>query len=313
MAFAKKVLRVTFTLVNGTFAGTGQNTLTVSGLRTQVTVKNAGMFAGCHLDLVVYGLTFSQMNDISILGIQLQTQAVLRNQVTVEASSDGGASFYTVFIGAIQTAYADLAGMPDAIFRLTANSIAAINVLPAQPGGINQGAVSVATLLSSLAQQAGLQFENNANINVTLRYPYLWGSVYDQIKELCAAAGINWSVVNNTLAIWPKNGSRSGNGATVPIVSAATGLVAFPSYTPNGILLKTLYNPAILFGGSIEVQSKLLTAAAGTALAAAVALPINGVYAVNELDHELESWVPNGKWFSDIQAINPAFFVVPTG
>ena len=314
MAFAQKILRSTFTLkAPNTFAGTGKNTLAVSGLKTQVTVKNAGMFAGCHLDLVVYGMTLSQMNDIAILGIQLQTQAVLGNQVTVEASSDGGENFFTVFIGTVQSTYADLSGMPDAVLRMNANSIAAINVAPVPPTSVN-GTVNVATLLQSLATQGGLNFENNASINITIRYPYLWGSVYDQIKELCAAADINWMVDGVTLAIWPKSGSRStGGGQVVPIVSAATGLVAFPSYTPNGILLKTLFNPAIIFGGEIQVQSTLLTSAQSAPVATATpqAFPPNGVYTVNGLDHELESWVPNGKWFSDIQAINPAYFVVP--
>ncbi len=300
MAFAQKILRVTFTLSNGTFAASGNNTLSVSGLKTQVTVKNAGMFSGCQLTLAVYGMTLSQMNDCST--VQPQAVAIYQNHVTVEASSDGGANYSTVFIGTVMQGFTDLTGMPDAVFRCTANSVAGVNVQSAAPGGIN-AAVNVAVLLQSLCSSANppLNFENNG-VNVTIRNPYLWGSVGDNIKELCDAAGIAWVIQNGTLAIWPKSGSRTPAGAVVPIVSAATGLVAFPSFTPYGVLLKTLYNSSIVFGGQIQVESELLTnaLAQSAGVSKILKLPSNGIYTVVSLDHELESWVPNGKWFSDI-------------
>ena len=310
MAFAQKLLRLTFTLAQGaTFAGTSSDTLTLSGLKTQASISNVGQLQGCQLTLAVYGLTLSQMNDLSTLGPQLGV--IKRNIVKVEASIDNG-GWSAVFEGVIQTAFADLQGMPDAVLRVTANSIAALVVEPVEARSIN-GAVNVAGVLQLLAAQATppLNFENNAGVNVILRNPYLWGSVHDCIKELCEAAGINWVIQNHTLAIWPRNGSRTPAGMAAPIVSSATGLVASPTYTAFGLLLKTLFNPAVLFGGAIQVQSALTTnaAAQGAAVAQALKLPVDGIYQVVQLNHELESWVPNGHWFSSIYASTT--FVVP--
>ncbi len=297
--FAKKLLRVTFQLASGTFTGTGANTLQVSGLRTRAQINKAGALSGCTLNLEIYGLTLSQMNDLSTLGMQIQLQP--RNLVMLEASSDDGESWSTVFSGAIINSYTDGQSMPDVPFRVDANTIGAVNIIGAPVTSV-KGAANVADVLASLATSSGLNFENNG-VSVVVRNPYLYGSYNDQIKDLCQSAGIGWVIDDGTLAIFPKNGSRGGE---VPVVSAATGMVGFPGYTANGLLLKTLYNPAIVFQGSIQVESRVISSLTPGQMAAR-GLPANGVWAIAELDHTLESWVPGGQWFSSVYAYNPAF------
>jgi len=42
--------------------------------------------------------------------------------------------------------------------------------------------------------------------------------------------------VPKTLIIWPKGGSRGGS---IPLVSRDTGMIGYPSYTQNGIVVST--------------------------------------------------------------------------
>jgi hypothetical protein len=77
-------------------------------------------------------------------------------------------------------------------------------------------------------------------------------------------------------------------GGTAVLVSPKTGMHGYPSYTIDGIFVRTLFNPSILFQSTIEVQSELT--------------PACGIWAVQRLDHDLDSLVPHGKWFSSINA-----------
>lgn len=298
MAFTKKLLRVTFTLGQGTFAESGTDTLTLEGLRTRAQVAKAGALTGSKLDLSVYGMSLSQMNDLSTLGMQIQF--IARNTVTVQAGDSSG-NWSMVYQGAIITAYADLQAMPQAAFRVGASSLGALNVQTATPNSVS-GDVDAAALLGILAQRAGLKFESNG-VSVIIRDPYLWGSSADQIKDFCQTANIGWGIDDMTLVCWPKNGARIGAAA---IVSQETGLVTYPSYTATGILLKTEFNPAIVFQGLIQVKSALVSDAPTKAQEAA-GLAANGIWAVAELDHDLESAVPGGSWFSTIYAYNPKY------
>ena len=301
MAFNKKLLQVSFILENGTFTGTSSNTLLISGLRSQAQVNKAGALSGGTLNLTIFGMTLSQMNDLSTLGMRVQL--VPRNVVVVAASTDTG-GWSIVFYGQIINAYADFMAMPDVSFKVDANSYGGINTQQANPASYN-GAVDIGSSggpLASLASQAGLQFESNG-VSVQLRNLYLYGSVGDQIKECCEAAGVGYTIDDGTLAIWPKNGARAGG---IPVVSPETGLAKAPGYWAGGIILETYYNPAIRFQGQIKVASELLQSVPAVK-AQAAGLPANGIWNVSELDHDLESGVPSGSWFSTVWAYNPAF------
>jgi hypothetical protein len=135
----------------------------------------------------------------------------------------------------------------------------------------------------------GLAFENSG-VTGKLSNPYFPGSARSQAQACARAAGISMIIDNGKLAIWPKNGSRNG---AVPLISPQTGMIGYPSYTALGIMLKTLFNPSIGFGGKIKVQSELPAAC--------------GEWAVYSLDHDLEAMMPNGRWFSTVMAYNPKY------
>ena len=62
---------------------------------------------------------------------------------------------------------------------------------------------------------------------------------------------------------------------------------SYPRYRQAAVDVTTTYNPSIQFGGQIQIQSDLT--------------PACGTWAVTYVEHELESEIPHGKWFSTIQ------------
>lgn len=299
MALAKRLIETTITLVppddpdadigrpaRTTFAESGTDTVKLSGLRASCHITKAGGPADCTMSLRMYGMTKSKMNDLSTLGMQINL--VPKNKIVVTAG-DVESGMGTVFAGYIMQAFADFQGAPDVSFNIVAHTGLPDAVIPA-PVASYRGSADVAVIMSDLATKMGLSFENNG-VTTKLSNQYLYGSLKSQARQAVQNAGIEWNNGDNgVLAIWPKNGSRGGQ---VPIVSPQTGLIGYPTYTAYGLMLRTLFNPSIGFGSKIEVRSSLE--------------PANGEWSVYHLDHDLESLIPRGRWYSTIGAYNPKF------
>jgi hypothetical protein len=187
----------------------------------------------------------------------------------------------TIFIGQILTASMDGQNQPNVAFRFQAIADTYPRIQPGKPISI-QGSGDVATMMQQAASQAGLQFENN-NVNVKLSNPYFWGSPAVMAAKIAEAAGVRHIIDKGTLAIWNHGQPR---GSSNPIISRETGMVAYPTFSGPFIIVKVLFNPAIQYGGRITVQSDI-TAACGT-------------WNVNRLQYDLESKMPNGRWFQTI-------------
>lgn len=286
MSFVKRSIEVTFTRAEGTFSESGGSSITLRGLRMSTKIVKAGGPTMSTANLQIYGMTLSLMNQLSTLGMQIQL--VPRDTVTISAG-DNKSGMAIVFVGNVTNAYSDFANAPDALFVVQAHVLSAAAAAPASPTSF-RGSVDVATILSSLATQMGLSFENNG-VSVQLSNPYFPGTFREQALAAVTAADISWNGGDDTkLAIWPKNGSRGG---AVPLVSTATGMRGYPAYTALGILVSSLFNPNISFGSKIEVVSDLK--------------PACGIWSVFSLEHDLDTNMPRGSWFSTIGAYNPKF------
>lgn len=293
MSFTQKLINIAITLAPNpgtnqpnTFQESGTNNVTLSGHRTSVKIVNSGAAAGSKAQVLIYGLTLSLMNQLSTLGMVVKL--VPRNQIVVTAGDASGMS--TVFQGVILQAYGDFNQAPNVPFHFECNSTTALAVIPAKATSY-QGGAAVSDIMSSLAQQMGLSFENNG-VTTQMTSPYYAGSAMSQVRRLARDAGISAEVIDSTLCIWPFPGNRSG---AVPVVSPADGsMKGYPGFTQQGIVFDALYNPQIRFGGQVQVQGSILTAA-------------NGTWNVFKLDHDLESMVPRGNWKSTVYGYNPKF------
>jgi hypothetical protein len=242
-------------------------------------IAMAGGVTKGELNLRVFGMTLDMMNKLSKIG-RLALSATL-NGVRVDASNGLG-GMTNVYQGTINEAWADFTGAPDCAFNVSAQSGWFQDIKPADPQSY-QGASDVATVMADLASKMGFTFENNG-VQAVLQNPYLSGTYYQQAQSVAQAADINMTIQNGVLAIWPRDGYR---GDAVPLIAPETGLVGYPRFNATGITLVTLFNPAIVHGGRVQVKSQLTAAC--------------GIWLVNMMAHNLSSQMPNGPWFTTLE------------
>lgn len=283
MAFSQKLITTSFSLGQGSFGPSGGNSFTAENLRTVCRIGKWGGASTGTMELAIYGMPLSVMNQLSTVGTQYQF--VGQNNVTVSAGD--ATSMGLVFQGTITAAYVDARGMPEVAFRVSAQAGAQQAATPAQPT-TRQGSSDAATVMGNLAQQMGFSFENNS-VSKQITNLYLWGDLRTQAKELAEAAGIEWVIDNGTLAIWNPGLSRQSTGGA-PLISAQTGMVGYPTFDSAAVIVTTLFDPIIKPGGSIQIQSDLT--------------PACGTWGVNSIDLALDSMVPHGSWFEVIRAVS---------
>lgn len=268
----------------------GLNTVTLSGSRTSVRIQNSGTPNGSNAQIDIFGLTTSLMNELSTLGMVFQL--IPQNTVTIRAG-DATAGLATVFIGTIMSAVGDYNQAPNVPMHFECQA-GLINAVAPFKASSYPNPTDVGTIMSGLAKQMGYGFENSG-VEVTLPPSYFSGSAEDQWQKVARDAGIQADVVPGAsgslvLAIWPKGKSRGGQA---PLVSPSTGMIGYPAYTQQGILVKTIFNPQIGFGGQINVQSSLPKA--------------TGTWIILRMDHALDSQVKGGQWESSLWCFNPDF------
>jgi hypothetical protein len=292
--FSIKQLQASITInptsTTPTFNGSNANTITFGGpnnqaVRMRAEIHNAGGIDGS-LDLSVWGLPLSVMNQLSTYGTQINR--LPKNAITLLAGDDQS-GLQQAWSGSIIASVVDFQ-QPDAAMRITANVAAAFSAITGTPASYN-GKVSAAVAMKAVADQMGLTFENNG-VTSQLSNSYFWGSPRDQYNAIREHADIDATIDRGTLAIWPKFKNRSGSAVTI---SPSDGtMIDYPAYTANGVMLKALYNSVFAIGKQVTVKGSQLT-------------PVNTTWNVYSVDHLLESQEPGGRWQSKLLATSPKF------
>jgi hypothetical protein len=280
-SFVQRAIDVSIRLGQGSFGDSGYDTVKLTGLRVQAQISKAGSVGMNTLNLKVWGAPLSVMNKVSTLG---KTLIDGRNNVVTLEAGDVGGNMATAFVGTIDQAWSDFQGAPEAALVLSAHT-GLIDALRPLPPVSYENPVDVATIMSGLAQQMGYSFENS-NVSVQLAAGvYLCGTGRQQAYTAAQMAGINLSIDDQTLAIWPKSAARTGVAVSL---SAKAGLVGYPQWTDKGIKLRTLYNPNLVFGSTVSVNS--------------IVLPAEGSWTIFKLTHLLDSqMLESSNWFSDLE------------
>lgn len=280
MSFTQRLISVQLSLANGSF-GSGGNSMTIEGLRCSMRIQVPGGMTKSNLDGVIYGLSLSDMNQLSTVGTQMSK--MYKNTITVMAG-DEQSGMALVYQGTLTSAYVDAAAMPNVGLRVRGQAGAYEAVAPIQPTAM-QGQGDVATMMGNLAQQMGLQFENNG-VQVQLSNPYYYGSAYFQVEQMARHAGIEFLVDRGTLAIWNPSQARQGGAV---MVAPDTGMVGYPLFNQQNVIVTTIFDPTIRYGGQMQIQSDLT--------------PACGLWNINNLNLELDSIIPHGKWFATMSGV----------
>lgn len=277
MSFSRKWIDVQFSLTGGG----GQPSGPIRGKRVIAKINNAGGQSQGVADVAIYGMTLSDMNRLSAVGKQINM--VNKNTITISAGEEGGDQGGTVFKGTIVRAYVDANSQPLVAFRVAAVGAAYEAVQKLEPTSV-EGSADVAETIEKIAKKAGFQFENSG-VKSKISNPYLGGSPLEQIRVLAAAAGIQWTVENGTLAIWKTGGSRNGESH---MFSPETGMVGYPVFSEADVIVTKTFDKTILLGHKINIQSQLT--------------PANGEWVVYNVTHDIAAKTPNGPWFTQVMA-----------
>lgn len=278
MTFVKRRIDVTISLAEGQFGEAQGPDVTLSGLRAKASIIAYNGDAQGQLQLRLYGLPLTMINQLTTVGPVMQQR---RDNRILVAAGDVGGAMSTVYQGTFASAFGEFQSAPDVAFNITALSASVQAVKPVNALSY-RGPTDVATIMQTLAQTMGFAFENNG-VTAQLSSPYFSGTAYEQVKACARAANVYFTIDRGTLAIWPKTAARSGD--PIPI-SPATGLVGYPVFSGYGIALTTEFNPDLKLGGQVNVTSSLTVA--------------NGVWNIYSIVHQLESETPGGAWFSQI-------------
>lgn len=279
MTFSEKLIDISFDLATGQFAG-GGNKAVVSGLRVAAEISNRGGAEQSFAELAIYGLDKSLMNQLSNVGNRYNK--TLLNGIQILAG-DSASGMSLVFAGQIYDAFVNAQDMPNVSFQVSAMPGYYYRMEPASPLSV-KGAADVATMMSGIAKQMGMAFEN-AGVTAKLSNAYYPGTPWQQASAIAKDAGIEWFIDKNTLVIMSATKARDG---VIPVISSKTGMVGYPVFNQAYVIVKALFNPDVKYGGQVTIESELTAA--------------NGTFIVQELVYGLDSKLPNGRWFMTITA-----------
>lgn len=311
MAFSQKLVRLTIQLAANSqtnqpkkFAGSDSSKATLENHRTSVRVFNQGAIAGSTAQVRVWGLAPNLMVELATLGLAFNV--IPRNLITIEAGDAGGMA--TVFTGTIVQCYADFRAQPDVptVFECVA---AGFEATQGAPMTSYTGATDVREVIKAIAGQLSYGFEDNLDGPVMLSAPAYQGSLVEQARQAAADAHVQVGLVNGSsglvLAVWPWEGQRKNR--QTPTIGFPGEMISYPTFTPAGIQVETLFDPAIEFGGKIKVNSTLLTQILGAQKAniPEFNVPPDSEWSINKIDLALDALLPNGQWSSTVSAWNP--------
>ncbi|AVA21597.1 hypothetical protein [Rhizobium sp. NXC24] len=281
MSFTEKQIVVNFDLANGSFGSGKNNRATISGLRCSAIIDATGGASSSTMNLSIWGLPLSLMNQLSTVGSQLNAR--YNNAITVEAG-DADTATTRVFGGRIFNAFVDGNSQPNVAFRVQATPGTFAAVKPAPPLTV-RGSADAAGMMGNLAKQMGFAFENNG-VNVKLSNPYFGGTAWTQAMAIARHGNFDLIYEPNKMVISPRGQPRQGDAI---LISPDTGLVGYPMFNQNIVIVRCLFNPDVKQLSLVEVKSDLT--------------PANGKWQVLSIIYELDSQVPNGKWFMTLELI----------
>jgi len=292
-----KDLKFVITLGNqsASFSSNGEsfNTITLQGLRAAVYIENAGGAMMGTLRAQIFGVTANDMNTLTStlwdnLVVAPEGTKFAFNRIQVFAID--GTQETLVYNGDVLNSWGVYTSMPDAYLYIEAQIGYAALVQPSDPLSISAD-TDIDTVMNQIAKAMGYQFENNGVKATVSKGSYFGNTLMEQARSLMQAYKF-WMYLDstspNTLAIAPYGKARS---VAAPLVSAQTGLEGYPVFNSTGVNFETLFNPAITFGGTIQMRSSIPKA--------------NGTWIVVSMAHHLSSQTPGGAWKTIANAVSP--------
>lgn len=288
-SFTKKRLEARITLAEGGFdPGTGQSANTkVVRLGMDADISKPGGKEKPKCTLKIFNLPLDDMQVLTTLAFD--PLAVKKNRLVLMAGDDE--SLAQVFAGDITSAVPRFAADASSTFEISAITGYVASVTPAKPLTA-AGARDVATLLEGLARQMGFAFINRG-VSVSVRNVALMGGPMEQAKQLADEARIDLIIDDGEMIAAPRGVLRQDDAeGSTPLLRDKTGLIGFPGFDAKGVVGRCLYEPRLLPGGPVRIESMVPKA--------------SGLWRVTSVSHKLQAnYGGASAWESSFNATYP--------
>ena len=251
-SFTKKRLEARITLAEGGFnPGSGQSANTkVVRLGMDAEIAKPGGKEKPKCTLRIYNLPLEDMQVLTTLAFD--PLAVKKNRLILMAGDDDGMS--QAFTGDIISAVPRFSADAASVFEVTALTGYVASVTPTKPLTA-AGSQDVATLLQGLAKQMGFAFVNRG-VSVTVRNVALVGGPMEQARQLADEARIDLILDDGEMIAAPRGELRQDDAeGSTPVLKDRTGLIGFPGFDEKGVVGRCLYEPRLLLGGPVRIES----------------------------------------------------------
>lgn len=279
-SFSIKTIQIALTLGKGNFSE-GGNTKIIEGLACDVSVQKPGLPEKNSAAVKIWGLKYEDMAQLTMLAFKpLESQ---HNIISIKAGEKGRA-LALVFQGEITSAFADFNQAPDPCMQFEADSGSYPQQI-ASPVATVKGEATADRLFSQFAQSAGYSYKNEGVTSSVLN-AWFPGSPIDKMTKLARDVGCELIIDDGEIVVLPAGKARGGNAV---LLNKDTGMIGYPTFNQDGISCRCIFNPDLIYGGLIKVESIVPRA--------------SGVWRVTKLTHHITAYIPGGgNWESQIEA-----------
>lgn len=277
--YSLKDIRVSITLdKNG-----ANNQYVFQGFATNVAISKTGGVDFATAQVEIYGLSLPVMAQLTTLAFKPLNR---RWNLIEIAAGEAGTDMPIVFRGCVTVAYADLNGSSP-VLKIEAQ-VGAYSILePASTVSI-QGGQDAAAFIESQSKQAGFEFQNNG-VQGTISDMTIYGDPITKIRSTANAVGADVIFDDDKTILVPPGGVRRAEGG-VPVVSAESGMIGYPTFTDQGIQCRSFFRPELHVAAAVQVQSIVPHA--------------TGVWKIQQLTHTLSAHNPySAVWETAFQAM----------
>lgn len=294
--------------------GNGGSSLSIEGFRATVSITMAGGDFMSQMTAEIYNLPPDLTNILSTLGMYNVMSSVFCNQIIVYASTDNSDPdhpFYIkVFEGSIIVAYLDNNQAPNPVFHIQSQPAGGFN-LRASPTVSFEGSVSKVDVVRAIVYNFKQTLNaNNINVNVSggdssinppirevvncgvsgsLNNPHYHGDLMTQLDRVRIDGNFSISLQNGVLYLYNVGDSIDEDDihGSPPLFARQTGMIGYPQYCSQGLIINSIFRPEILFGQTVQVLSSIQ--------------PACGLWpAMVSLHHELSTLMPDGPWMTQL-------------
>jgi hypothetical protein len=280
-AFPARIIQTIITVTP--LGGGSPQTYTFQQHRQRVSItQGGGQYGNARVE--IYGVSLTTMNAIGRMWLQSLTP---QNMDTIQINVWNGQTFTPLFSGTITWAEPDASGMPHVKLSIEANASFALSNQTASPYS-NPGPVTLSAALTQILQGTNytLNFSSTAT-NYTMTNVRASGTPMDQVIKLVGQYPdlVWWSSLDQICV--RKALAPLGSGSIT--INVQNGLQASPVYSSSGLTFTTLFNPQIIPGAALNVQTEF-NFVSQTLWVAAV------------IQHDIEANVPGGAWSTSVAA-----------